>query len=492
MCLVVIFNFIIPKQKPVKAEGVLATGIYLFFVAMCEKIGIDLIVDNENTIAMFNDFWDDVRNGLVEAWDRFIDGDVGPMTKSVQEYWQKVVYTFDKSDFNDYAESLKDWLLDEIDLEEIVLRDPEHGGYSVPSLNFSSVTPSNADGFIGFTPETAFTFSYPDNNDLDYMIYPFHDCILTIYNRYTSLPNSPYTNFGISPRGLQGYSITSSDGLSFYSINYKWYSSFSPCGSTFTLSNYRYYYGATVYSCDHWPNFSDVFNTYETNFKNSDTQCYANFFYKDSVTYVIKNSGNVYFLEDLEGNRYDDNTFDSRTALTDWFRNLCGFVTGEVSSTDIPYDPDDVNQEDEPFIWIPDDLASSVADLINSLPVDADVDVTVPKTIEAAKEMYNEHPTIYPGTIDLPISSDDMWYDRFPFCIPFDIVRLFTQFSDDSEAPQFHFVILPEDSFGLGNDEIGCDIDFSDYNILVQIMRIFLAAGFALWLLGITRKVIGS
>ena len=66
------------------------------------------------------------------------------------------------------------------------------------------------------------------------------------------------------------------------------------------------------------------------------------------------------------------------------------------------------------------------------------------------------------------------------------------QFSATAEAPSFHILILPENSFGLDNDDIYVDLDFADYHILVKIVRLFLAAGFALWLLKITRKVIGA
>ena len=99
---------------------------------------------------------------------------------------------------------------------------------------------------------------------------------------------------------------------------------------------------------------------------------------------------------------------------------------------------------------------------------------------------------VYSGDIDLPSVPGNVWSDKFPFCIPFDIVRLFTSFAEEAEAPHFHFCVIPENSFGLQNEAIYWDIDFADYDILVKILRVFIALAFTLWLIMITRKVIGA
>ena len=484
MCLVLIFNIAIPKQKPVKAEGVLATGVYLFFVACCEKLGIDLIVDNEGTINAFKGFWSDVCDGFNE------------MSESVKETFETcstawngiypVVVSVAKEKFVEVGVTIADWFTEKWSS----FFGGSGGNTYSPTATLGTVTPLNEDGYVGFTDETAFTFSYPNEN-LNFVYYPFNNCNLFVYNRFSQddLPDSYTFSYG-NISDFWGSVIVADNGLSFYSIYKNWFHN-SIAGSNFSFSWDNFHLNSW-YSCSN-SKFPKVFYTYDTTSSNSSNSVYTNFFYKDGVVYSIINSGNKYYLADSNGVRYDDNEFDSSRQLTNWFRQLCGFVTSStITDTDIPYNPDQEQEEDRPGIISGPDIDLQVRDYINSIPDDATVDLTVAGTIDQAATIDDTSPIIYPGQLDLPSVHSDMWYDRFPFCVPFDIINLFTQFGAEAEAPRFHILVLPENSFGLNNEDIYFDIDFSQYHILVKILRIFLAAGFALWLLSITRKVIGS
>ena len=74
--------------------------------------------------------------------------------------------------------------------------------------------------------------------------------------------------------------------------------------------------------------------------------------------------------------------------------------------------------------------------------------------------------------------------------IPFDIIHLFSGFSASAEAPEFHFIVLPANSFGLQNDEFSVDVDFQDFNVVVQVLRFFIAVSFLIWLMLITNNII--
>ena len=90
----------------------------------------------------------------------------------------------------------------------------------------------------------------------------------------------------------------------------------------------------------------------------------------------------------------------------------------------------------------------------------------------------------------MPSYDGNILATKFPFCIPFDIIHLFTNFSAEVEAPELHFVVLPANSFNLGNEEFCIDIDFQDYHVIVQLLRFFIAAGFVLWLMVVTNRVL--
>ena len=97
---------------------------------------------------------------------------------------------------------------------------------------------------------------------------------------------------------------------------------------------------------------------------------------------------------------------------------------------------------------------------------------------------------LYKKDIYLPSSDGNKWANKFPFCLPFDIYHLISNFSAEPEAPELHMLVLPANAFGMQNDDFYIDFDFADYNILVQILRFFIAIGFVIWLIVITNKLL--
>lgn len=97
---------------------------------------------------------------------------------------------------------------------------------------------------------------------------------------------------------------------------------------------------------------------------------------------------------------------------------------------------------------------------------------------------------LYDSALNLPASDGNKWANKFPFCLPFDIYHLISNFSAEPEAPKLHMLALPANAFGMQNDDFYIDFDFADYNILVQILRFFIAIGFVIWLIVITNKLL--
>ncbi len=74
----------------------------------------------------------------------------------------------------------------------------------------------------------------------------------------------------------------------------------------------------------------------------------------------------------------------------------------------------------------------------------------------------------------------------FPFCIPFDLIRLFKVFKADAKVPYWEVPIKSE----TFNIDYAFVIDFSQFESLVQILRILETIGFILGLILATRALI--
>lgn len=83
-------------------------------------------------------------------------------------------------------------------------------------------------------------------------------------------------------------------------------------------------------------------------------------------------------------------------------------------------------------------------------------------------------------------SENVAWYERFPFCIPYDIYRFVGWFHTKAEAPswEFNFVVKRlkiKETF---------TIDFSDFKVCVKVVRVFIVLSYSYGLILISRNVI--
>lgn len=84
-------------------------------------------------------------------------------------------------------------------------------------------------------------------------------------------------------------------------------------------------------------------------------------------------------------------------------------------------------------------------------------------------------------------------FDKFPFCIPYDIYNLFRGFSGNATPPKFSIPFrYGKQADGTYLVDYNFEIDFSQYELLAQILRWYISISFTAWLVLITRKVIGN
>ena len=81
----------------------------------------------------------------------------------------------------------------------------------------------------------------------------------------------------------------------------------------------------------------------------------------------------------------------------------------------------------------------------------------------------------------------------FPFCIPFDLIHLLKVFEAEPEAPVFKFPLDIElDNPWTGEKVVDYhhefELDMSDYEPVIKILRIFLVIFFIVGLMMITRQ----
>lgn len=97
---------------------------------------------------------------------------------------------------------------------------------------------------------------------------------------------------------------------------------------------------------------------------------------------------------------------------------------------------------------------------------------------------------IVPGYIDGNDSnaSNIQWYERFPFCIPWDIYRFITVLGDEPIKPKWNIPIkLPKYNI---NEKIVIDLTDPIYENLVKILRIFTLVSYGFGLVLISRNII--
>lgn len=114
----------------------------------------------------------------------------------------------------------------------------------------------------------------------------------------------------------------------------------------------------------------------------------------------------------------------------------------------------------------------SIADLLDAITDSANYDVTADKS-------FDIHP--------IPTITD-----KFPFCLPFDIYKIFNVLSAEPKAPKFTIPIKMENINGTGYGfDFSIDVDLSEYSWIAEIVRWMLLIIFVLGLILVTNKLIG-
>lgn len=383
------------------------------------------------------------------------------------------------------------------------------------TVNHTWVEPVlSSSGRLGFTNDTVFTLPlHPGLEDNQSQTYDLGKSLLTIsFFKSDSLP-AEYSALDADPGSEADYNVYElimDNGFRFVGVRHcsrQWYESdlksvaFNTSVAALPASGLRISgpLEINLFASQKWDNDGYV------------QRCA---FMDGSVPYRITqgSNGKYGFYGVFSGGKYGDYDFDTYADAVLWCCENSGFavklnVGGTVKDTSDDLDDYTPHAADVPITGDPAAARSRAADLARSVDVpntDADtIDIAIPTTdtllqaAEANPAILTDLTAAAAASIpvkpaDLPDidTAPELWTTKFPFCLPFDIARLITDFSAPAQIPKMSFIILPANSFGMHNEEITVEIDFEPYDKFIRISRFFLSLGFVFFLIKITRKII--
>lgn len=438
--------------------GELVLGVYFILASVATYLGVTFATNQ------------DAQNGLSD-WFYSMGDDLKNMIDGYAKNWvsgYNTIMQWEASGWQTICQSCSDYF----------------SSFNDPSVVKGKFNITNSDGYIGFTKDTVFSFTVPSGSSsstmsVDYNL-PAKGASLGICNnvRKDNLSSSPYGSY------FTGYYLASPSGLVAYQ--------YTQCllGTSFVPQPcYGYQVPYELFNTSQYFSFSPFygirfFYDQKTNKLYDKSDC-------EEHPFRLK-SGNTYYTTP-DG----ISSWDTYEDFGMWLFESCGFVVKSSSITDgtagvyvpgadnVKVDTGRLSEKvkESQNLGV-DDTFSTVLpgtqDYLDEMAANPDLVTDV-----AAEGVYNS---------DFPAVKSDplLWQTKFPFCIPWDIYNLFAGFFTTSQCPTFTFILLPENSFGFGNDEITFTIDFSEYNTIVQIIRFFLGVFFVYGLIFATRKLVWS
>ena len=372
-----------------------------------------------------------------------------------------------------------------------------YGGVYVPSGELDLYTTGSLHfDFPVFASDGSAVISFPVNNcTFTYYYHPSRSVYYSLQgevNSDTSLTSSCL--FVISPLNSDVYFIYLNAGGGSNLSGNSYYN--RPFYARYTNDSYGFDFSMPSRSESTYTAFQTIRSSSNVGsgyFMIGGTKCKLSAYYNQSASFVDEN-----------GNVVRDLTFSDGLSALAWFFDLCCInIRPNTTTSYVP-----VDTSESPILIDNTTYEQTVTNITNTFTNsnyhEGDTVEMIFPSYYVTNNYYNyddyrQHPEYIfdfnqDGLLDtnfnMPAYDGNKLANKFPFCIPFDIIHLFTNFSAEAEAPELHFVVLPENSFNLGNDEFSIDIDFQDYNIIVQILRFFIAVGFVLWLMIITNNVL--
>lgn len=502
MCLVLMFCVI---SKPIceahAVSEVIIGGLYYILASVAAYLGITFATNEDAQKALSDWFYglgDDIKSMLEGYAANWVSG-YNTIIEWEKSGWQTIVQSC-ADFFNSYM--------------------PDYSSVDV------DVTVDNSDNILGFDNEHSWGFTVPEHSgnctliaDLGQSTLSIGDQILTfeLSHMYPDAFGQQLINDLSGNNDMRGryHSVKcNSDGFEWFYLDWEW-NSYNGTDPVIPSGYYSTFCGGSSLP---WNNGYNNYNEQYTGYQMSVDPYGHRLFLFDNRT--NPGSGNLVHYKDKDGNFYSllpdsdgkwsfvctdstkpnyyGETFDSFYDAVGYFAFQCGIsIPGSSYQVD-SYVPSGTSKNS---ISVDSERLTEKVAEAGAITSDT-FDTVVPGTQTALDEMVANPDLVTDTTAEwvynaeIPAISSDplLWQTKFPFCLPFDLYNLFTGFSADAEAPVWHLLVLPENSFGMDNEAFYFDIDFgaNGLDIFVKYLRFFVGAAFVVWLILISRKLIGA
>ena len=478
---------VVGKPMTVKADAIMAAAACYIIASIALSLGFSVATNHPN--------W---GNACLDIYNDYI----GPTGKTAIDNFVEMSKTM-PSGLRYYC-MLAEWEVDA--WEDITTGIINYCNDSALSSSMVTVTPGSS-GKVGFTSDSTFSWSFDHNFEYNESItVNLGQSIMRFTYGNKSYLQADYIECDPVPdidHPVSFVELVVSDNIKYVWAYHK-YRSDEPWRSG-AYRSYNYTRNDIASDGLHFdnPNFGDFYFFQ----RNDNSSPIRGGFYLNGVYHTIEQTNNNkyayvnYYNNSVFNNMY----FDSYNDAVVWFCDAAGLAvrvgTNDNTDSTPAYNP----SVDSPITGdttAAQNKANDVAD--NARATDSPISTSIPAS-EPMLDVLAENPAVIldpaqaPALnipvkpVDLPdidTGSPQLWTTKFPFCLPFDIARLITDFSAEPQIPVLDLLVMPSNCFGMQNEDIYVTIDFTPFDNIVKILRFFISIAFVFFLIKITRKLI--
>lgn len=494
---------LLPATQIVRAEALLTAAVYFTCATIFGSMAINLVGSDEQVKQSIADWFygccDDVKNAIYNQASK-----LNIINGVLQISGTDLKISFSADDWSKITQEVLKY-------------------YKTYYDSDGTTITAGSNGHIGFTNDSAFTIHLTnDSLDLHYIQTAFlNDMTITFYDeevsgtlfeRWPVLPDEDTCNhFGgdnsyiinVNYLSLMYYSIGTNNWRGDYVAN----SCESADGNisgviTFDYANNTRIWGSGT-SIFGFINKNNWYEKWQNMYSINGQACHLHKCSDGKYRFVTHDT----FCDSDNGN--NESTYEyltitnSKTNVTyNEFNSYADFISVvcEASGLDFPATNDRESIDDgvyntpviPSFGSVPDVYNGTDSVTINVSNANDITDVNdISKVLDSDITLSTDTVADYPDGV--PEIDSSGLFDKFPFCIPYDIYNLFVGFSAEAAPPKFDipFKIWKNADGSYLIDET-ITIDFSQFSQLAYLCRWFIAIEFTFGLVLITRKVIGN
>lgn len=480
LCLALTLSVIVKPLNTHAVVGLDDLAIICCYVIASVALGsaIDVAVRDPVTLNSLKDCYDNLSapvKGMLEDHVKWLGLTVGATTSSFIK-----LIKWDAEFYSDLAHEVCSWF-------------SQHNDYTATQelgITMGDTVLTNENNLVGFTSDSSFKMYFPSGAKS--AVYPFNTSVLTIYRSFdkNTMGNSDFNAYN----GWNGWMLRCDNGIAYVRFG----SANANISGAYIIphvdSSNQYF--ALGFNNGSWTWCFTCAANWDNEHDGNGCGCFYDFNLNKWAWVRETSDGAAIYVDS--------------TRITDWYPNKkalywgffedCGFKTAlhntnvnftpqALVHTGVSYDADSVSAALESL----DSRLENAESITTAIPVS---DAGMATLADNPTAVYDNNLALeldaYPADFPLVSSSPALWQTKFPFCLPWDLYNVIAGFNSEAVAPSIHMPIITTDIVPVLEEDVYFDLDFSDYSDLVRILRFFFCALFTIFLILITRKIIGG